>query len=80
MRYSEDKPEDLNRARTAVAEWRDLNPEGTGAELVSALGAQFHPDYAPVLRAVLFTVDRHRGRELTGIITEDTMGRHKRAP
>jgi hypothetical protein len=80
MRYSEDKPEDLNRARTAVAEWRKQHPEGTGTELVAALGAQFHPDYAPVLRAVLFTVDRHRGRELTGIITEDTMGRHKRAP
>ena len=80
MRFREDKPEDLNRARAAVAEWRDQNPEGTGAELVAALGAQFHPDYAPVLRAVLFTVDRHQAREVIGITTGDTKGRHKRSP
>jgi hypothetical protein len=80
VRFREDKPEDLNRARAAVAEWRDLNPAGTGAELVAALGAQFHPDYAPVLRAVLFTVDRHQAREVIGITTGDTKGRHKRSP
>jgi hypothetical protein len=40
-----------------------------GDELVAAVGRQFHPDYVVVLRAVLFAVDRHRAREVTGIAT-----------
>ena len=70
MRFREDSPADLDRARAAVAEWRSRNPAGTAAELVAALGGQFHPDYAPVLRAVLFAVDRHQARSITGITIE----------
>jgi hypothetical protein len=58
MRFREDNPEDLDRARTAVAQWREQNPAGTENQLLAALSPQFHPDYAPVLRAVLFTHDR----------------------
>ena len=67
VRFRDDTPTDLARARTAVTAWRDQNPAGTGDELVSAVGHQFHPDYDVVLRAVLFAVDRHRAREVTGI-------------
>jgi hypothetical protein len=60
MRFREDNPEDLDRARTAVAQWREQNPAGTQDQLLTALSPQFHPDYAPVLRAVLFTHDRQQ--------------------
>ena len=66
MRFREDKPEDLDRARAAVAAWRDQNPVGTAGHLVADLGGQFHPDYGPVLRALLFAADRHRARAITG--------------
>ena len=66
MRYREDKPEDLARARSAVAAWRERNPQGTADQLVADLGGQFHRDYGPVLRSVLVVVDRHRAREVTG--------------
>jgi hypothetical protein len=59
VRFREDRHEDLDRARRAVATWRDQNPEGTAEQLVAALGAEFHRDYGPVLRALLFTADRH---------------------
>jgi hypothetical protein len=58
MRFREDNPEDLDRARTAVAQWREQNPAGTENQLLAALSPQFHHDYTPVLRAVLFTHDR----------------------
>ncbi|MGA2830191.1 MAG: hypothetical protein ABSF03_29255 [Streptosporangiaceae bacterium] len=62
MRFSEDKPGDLDRARADVAEWREQNPAGTDEQLTDALGSQFHPDYGPVLRATLFAFDRdHTG-------------------
>jgi len=67
VRFRDDTPADLVRARTAVTTWRDQNPAGTGDELVSAVGRQFHPDYGVVLSALLFAVDRHRAREVTGI-------------
>lgn len=67
MRYPEDRPEDQVRARAAVTEWRTANPEGTAEQLVADLGAEFHPDWAPVLRAMLFMVDRHAARVVTGI-------------
>jgi len=60
LRYRQDSPEELARARAAVTQWRDQNPEGTPAELVTALSGQFHPDYGPVLRAMLFAADRRR--------------------
>jgi hypothetical protein len=60
MRFREDKPGDLERARAAVAQWREENPAGTAEQLTAALGTQFHPGYGPVLRAVLFTLDRKK--------------------
>ena len=69
MRFRDDNPADLVRARSAVTAWRDQNPAGMGDELVAAVGRQFHPDYGVVLRAVLLAVDRHRAREVTGIAT-----------
>jgi hypothetical protein len=71
VRYREDTPELLARARAAVAAWRDQNPAGTGEELVDAIGHQFHRDYGVVLRALLFAVDRHRARQVTGIPAEE---------
>jgi hypothetical protein len=35
--------------------------------MLAAIGGQFHRDYAVVLRAVLFAVDRHAARVVTGI-------------
>jgi hypothetical protein len=67
VRFRDDKPGDLDRARAAVADWRRQNPAGTDEELVTALGHQFHPDYGVVLRAALFAVDRRRAREVTGL-------------
>ena len=67
VRYREDTPGELARARTAVAAWRDRNPAGTGEEMIAATGHQFHRDYGVVLRVVLSTVDRHRARQVTDI-------------
>lgn len=62
MRFREDNPADLDRARAAVTQWREQNPAGTQDQLTAALGSQFHPGYGPVLRAMLFAVDRdHAG-------------------
>jgi len=66
MRFREDKAADRERARAAVAQWREQNPAGTEDQMIAALGSQFHPEYGPVLRAVLVTFDRHRARTLTG--------------
>jgi hypothetical protein len=71
VRYREDRTDDLARARVAVAAWRDRNPAGTGEEMLAAIGRQFHRDYGVVLRAVLFAVDRHRARQVTGIPAEE---------
>ncbi len=65
MRFRDDSPEDLDRARAAVAQWREQHPAGTEDQLTAALGPQFHPGYGPVLRAVLFALDRHRARDIT---------------
>jgi hypothetical protein len=66
MRFRDERPGDLDRARAAAAAWRDQNPEGTPEDLIAAVGCQFHLDYAVVLRGVLFAVDRHRARQITG--------------
>ncbi len=47
MRFCEDKAADQERARAAVAEWREQDPAGTQDQLKAALGTQFHPDYGP---------------------------------
>ena len=67
MRLREDSARDLARSRAAVAQWREEHPQGTAGQLVADLGGQFHRDYAPVLRAVLFAADRHRAQVITGI-------------
>ena len=71
MRYRDDSPGELARARAAVAAWRDRNPAGTGDDLLAAIGDQFHRDYGVVLRALMFAVDRHRARQVTGIPTRE---------
>jgi len=71
VRYRENRAEDLARARAAVAAWRDRNLAGSGEELIADIGHQFHRDYGVVLRAVLFAVDRHRARQVTGIPAEE---------
>ena len=70
MRFREDNPQELSRARAAVGAWRDRNPGGTAGQLVAELGGQFHRDYGPVMRAVLFAADRHQVRSITGIAIE----------
>lgn len=67
MRFREDKPEDLERARAEVAAWRERNPQGTADQLVADLCGRFHRDYGPVLRSVLCTIDKHAARVVTGI-------------
>jgi hypothetical protein len=64
MRFAEDE---LACARATVREWRAEHPEGTAAQLVNQVGARFHPDWAPVLRTMLFVADRHAARVVTGI-------------
>jgi hypothetical protein len=63
MRFREDNPAELARARAAVASWRDQNPAGNAEQLIAAIGHRFHRDV--VLRAMLFAVDRHRARQVT---------------
>ena len=70
MRFRDDNPAELARARAAVAAWREQNPAGTGEDLIAAVGHQFHRDYDVVLRAVLFAVDRHHARQVTGFTPE----------
>ena len=67
MRYRDDKPETLARARGAVAAWRDRNPQGTYDQLVTDLGPDFPDGYGPVLRSVLFVLERHDANRVTGV-------------
>jgi hypothetical protein len=69
MRYREDSSEDLARARAAVAAWRQENQAGTAEALVAAIGHQFHRDWAPVLRAVLYVIDKHAALETCGLLS-----------
>jgi hypothetical protein len=66
VRYREDNPADLARARAAVAEWREANPDGTREQLVADLGPRFRAGYGVVLRGVLSAVDRDRSRQVPG--------------
>src|SRR5260370_38555661 len=67
MRYREDKPEYLLRAREAVAAWREKHPQGTYEQLVADLGPDFPDGYAPVLRSVLFVIESRGAKILTGV-------------
>jgi hypothetical protein len=53
---------------TPWAAWREDHPAGTADDLVVAVGPAFHPDWAVVLRSVLFAADRHRARRITGVV------------
>ncbi len=77
MRFRDEKPGDLDRARAAVVAWRGQNPGGTSEELVAAIGRQFHPDYGVVLRALLFAADRHQARQVTGAAGNAAPGRDR---
>jgi len=66
VRFRDEKPGDVERTREVVRGWRTANPQGTPEQLLDDVGHQFHPDWAPVLRSVLITVDRHHAREVTG--------------
>lgn len=71
MRFRDDKPGDIERAREAVRGWREQNPRGTAEQLVTDLIGQFHPDYGPVLRGVLFAVDSHGAKIATGVSIQE---------
>jgi hypothetical protein len=68
VRFREIKPGDLERAREAIRQWRAQHPEGTAEEMLAALGGEFHPDFAPVLRSVLFR-DELDGAEIANGIS-----------
>jgi len=42
VRFREDNPAELARARAAVAAGREQNPAGTGEDLIAPVGHQFH--------------------------------------
>jgi|HubBroStandDraft_6_1064221.scaffolds.fasta_scaffold251015_3 hypothetical protein len=74
MRFRDEKPGDLARARAAVAEWRAANPAGAPEQLIGAVGPVFPPEWGIVLRAMLFAADRHQARTITGVITSPAEG------
>jgi hypothetical protein len=67
VRFREDKPGDLAKAREAVTKWREEHPDGTAEQLVAGIGGQFHRDYGPVLRALLFRADLRSPSVAAGI-------------
>jgi len=67
VRFGEDRPEDLVRARFEVAAWRSQNPRGTAEQLLADIGHAYRRDYGPVLRSVLFSLDSHAAKITTGI-------------
>ena len=66
-RWRDENPEELEKLRTAVREWREANPDGHPDEMVHALAGQFRVDYEPVLRSVLFRLDLRDAKVTTGI-------------
>jgi hypothetical protein len=67
MRFREDTEKDQTRAREAVTAWRDEHPDSSSDEMLTALRPDFHPDYEPVLRAILFRADLRDAKVTTGI-------------
>jgi hypothetical protein len=67
VRFREDKPEYLARAREAVAAWREAHSQGTYDQLVADLGPDFPDGYGPVLRSMLFALERKDAHSLTGM-------------
>jgi hypothetical protein len=66
VRFRENTEADQARARGAVKAWRDEYPDGTPEEMLADLGPDFHKDYGPVLRAVLFRADLDDAKVTTG--------------
>ncbi|HET9974200.1 MAG TPA: hypothetical protein VFQ68_38615 [Streptosporangiaceae bacterium] len=66
-RWRDENPEELDRLRTTVREWREANPDGHPDEMVAALAGQFRADWEPVLRATLFRTDLRDAHVTTGI-------------
>ena len=62
------------QAKEAMEALRAANSGQDPANLraAAAIGHQFHPDYGVVLRGVLFAVDRHQARAITGCDAETT--------
>jgi hypothetical protein len=58
MRYRGDTPAEQARARAAGQAWRQQNPGGTAGQLACAIGRQFHPEYAVVLRGFFFAAEQ----------------------
>jgi hypothetical protein len=52
MRFRDEHPKDLNRARAAVTAWRDENPAGTPEQLIAAWGAPSLPDCGPPVGSI----------------------------
>ncbi len=78
MRYREGNPADLDRARLAVAEWRETHPDGTADQLVADIGAQFHRNYGVVLRGVFFAAQDRASRTRLADAIEDCVERRQR--
>lgn len=70
VRFRDDKPEVLARARAAVAAWRERHPEGTYEQLVADLGPDFPTGYGTVLRSVLFMIEKQQARQVTGTVPQ----------
>jgi len=50
-----------------VAAWREAHSQGTYDQLVADLGPDFPDGYGPVLRSVLFALERKDAHSLTGM-------------
>jgi hypothetical protein len=68
MRHREVKQADLDRAKAAVAAWREQNPQGSYGEMEADLSGQFRDGYGVILRGILFAVDSHNARIAKGIV------------
>jgi hypothetical protein len=67
VRFRENSEKEQAKAREAVKAWRAEHPDGTPAEMLAELGPEFHADYGPVLRAMLFRADLRDAKVATGI-------------
>ncbi len=65
-RYRDNTPALQARAEKAVAAWRREHPQGTYDQLAADLAPDFPKGYAPVLRSLLFVLERHEARMVTG--------------
>jgi hypothetical protein len=66
MRFRDEKPGDMDRAREVVTAWRAEHPQGTAEQMLADVGGQFHPEWGIVLRGTLFAVDRKAPTQVTG--------------